>query len=132
MEGDARADDGGEARRRRGAVVCAARRLLKDVFEPVDTGFEAAGRELATTLAPTVAIDSWTVYFTATMSSVGSLIPTSYGSGQQKSAKFPTSKAPISVVFHSFRLIFGRAIISRSALEACMLFPERARAKHSR
>ncbi|KAH8069749.1 metalloendopeptidase [Aureococcus anophagefferens] len=48
------------------------------VFEPVDTGFEAAGRELATTLAPTVAIDSWTVYFTATMSSVGSLIPTSY------------------------------------------------------
>ena len=60
------------------ASKCAARRLLKDVFEPVDTGFEAAGRELATTLAPTVAIDSWTVYFTATMSSVGSLIPTSY------------------------------------------------------
>ena len=52
--------------------------------------------------------------------------------GQQKRAKFPTSKAHISVVFRSFRLIFGRAIISRSALDAWMLFPERARAEHSR
>ena len=43
----------------------------------------------------------------------------------------PTSKAPISAVFHSFRLIFGRAIISRNGLEAWMLFPERARAEHS-
>ena len=34
------------------------------------------------------------------------------------SAKFPTSKAPLSAVFHSFRLIFGRAIISRNGLEA--------------
>jgi len=50
---------------------------------------------------------------------------------QQKRAKFPTSKAPISAVFHSFRLIFGRAIISRNGLEAWMLFPERARAEHS-
>ena len=38
-----------------------------------------------------------------------------------KGAKFPTSKAPISAVSHSFRLIFGRAIISRSALDAWML-----------
>ncbi|KAH8047942.1 hypothetical protein JL720_15964 [Aureococcus anophagefferens] len=38
-----------------------------------------------------------------------------------KRAKFPTSKAPISAVFHSFRLIFGRAIISRNGLEAWML-----------
>ena len=53
-------------------------------------------------------------------------------SGQQKRAKFPTSKAPISAIFHSFRLIFGRAIISRNGLEAWMLFPERARAEHSR
>jgi len=54
-------------------------------------------------------------------------------SGQDKRAKFPTSKAPISVGFHSFfRLIFGRAIISRSGLEAWMLFPKRARAEHSR
>ena len=53
-------------------------------------------------------------------------------SGQQKRAKFPTSKAPISAVFHSFRLIFGRAIISRNGLEAWVLFPERTRAKHSR
>ena len=52
--------------------------------------------------------------------------------GQQKRAKFPTSKVPISAVFHSFRLIFGRAIISRNGLEAWMLFPERARAEHSR
>ena len=37
-------------------------------------------------------------------------------SGQQKRAKFPTSKAHISAVFHSFRLIFGRAIISRNGL----------------
>ena len=53
-------------------------------------------------------------------------------SGQQKRAKFPTSKAPISAVFRSFRLIFGRAIISRSALEAWVLFPKRARAENSR
>ena len=44
------------------------------------------------------------------------------GAGQDKRAKFPTSKAPISAVFHSFRLIFGRAIISRNDLEAWMLF----------
>ena len=38
--------------------------------------------------------------------------------GQQKRAKFPTSKAHISAVFHPLRLIFGRAIISRNGLEA--------------
>ena len=37
-----------------------------------------------------------------------------------------------SAVFHSFRLIFGRAIISWNGLEAWMIFPERARAEHSR
>ena len=42
--------------------------------------------------------------------------------GQQKRAKFPTSKAHISAAFHSLRLIFGRAIISRNGLEAWMLF----------
>ena len=52
--------------------------------------------------------------------------------GREKGAKSPTSKAPLSAVPHSFRLIFGRAIISRSALEARMLFLERARAEHSR
>ena len=52
--------------------------------------------------------------------------------GQDKRAKFPTSKPHISAVFRSFRLIFGRAIISRNALEAWMLCPERARAEHSR
>jgi len=54
-----------------------------------------------------------------------------FRAGQEKRAKFPTSKAPISAVFHSFRLIFGRAIISRNGLEAWMLFLERARAEHS-
>ena len=49
----------------------------------------------------------------------------------EESATFPTSKAPISAVSHSFRLTFGRAIISRNGLEAWMLFPERARAEHS-
>ena len=51
--------------------------------------------------------------------------------GQDKRAKFPTSKAHISAVFHSFRLIFGRAIIFRNGLEAWMLFFERARAEHT-
>ena len=54
------------------------------------------------------------------------------GAGRQKRATFPTSKAPRSAVFHSFRLTFGRAVISRNGLEAWMLFPERARAEHSR
>ena len=53
-------------------------------------------------------------------------------SGQEKRAKFPTSKAHISAVFRSFWLTFGRAIISWNGLEAWMLFPERARAEHSR
>ena len=54
-----------------------------------------------------------------------------FRAGQQKRAKFPTSKAPISAGFHSFRLIFGRAIISRNSFEAWILFSERARAEHS-
>ena len=52
--------------------------------------------------------------------------------GQHKGATCPTSKAPCSAVFHSFRLIFGRAIISRNGVDARTLFPERARADHSR
>ena len=55
-----------------------------------------------------------------------------WAAGQEKRAIFPTSQAHISAVFHSFRLRFGRAIISRNGLEAWMLSPERARAKHSR
>ena len=42
--------------------------------------------------------------------------------GQHKRAKFPTSKAHISAVLHSFWLIFGRVIIPRNGLEAWMLF----------
>ena len=55
-----------------------------------------------------------------------------FQAGRHKRATFPTSKAPISAVFHSFRLTFGRAIVSRNGLEAWMCFPERARAEHSR
>ena len=55
-----------------------------------------------------------------------------FGTGQQKGATCPTSKAPLSAMFHSFRLILGRAVISRNGLEAWALFPERARAAHSR
>jgi aspartokinase len=47
--------------------------------------------------------------------------------GQDKRAKFQTSKPHISADFHSFRLIFGRAIIPWNSLEAWMLFPGRAR-----
>ena len=63
---------------------------------------------------------------------VGERVACSLGTGQEKRAKFPTSKAPISAVFHSFRLIFGRAIISRNGLEAWALITERARVEHSR
>ena len=52
-------------------------------------------------------------------------------SGREKRANFPTSKAPSSAVFSSFRLILGRAIIPRSVLEAWMLFwNARARNTH--
>ncbi|KAH8058155.1 polysaccharide pyruvyl transferase [Aureococcus anophagefferens] len=47
--------------------------------------------------------------------------------GQEKRAKFPTSKAPISAVFHSFRLIFGRATISRNGSTATSSTGSRAR-----
>ena len=52
--------------------------------------------------------------------------------GQEKGAKFPTSKAHISVVFHSFWLIFRRVIISRNGLERERLSLERARAERPR
>ena len=49
-----------------------------------------------------------------------------------KGCEFPTSKAHISVVFHSFWLIFGRVIISRNGLERERLSLERARAERPR
>jgi hypothetical protein len=51
-----------------------------------------------------------------------------YGAGHGRELR----EAPISVVSHSFRLIFGRAIIPWNGLEVWTLFPERARAKRSR
>ncbi|KAH8072132.1 polysaccharide pyruvyl transferase [Aureococcus anophagefferens] len=47
--------------------------------------------------------------------------------GQEKRATFPTSKAPISAVFHSFRLIFGRATISRNGSTTTSSTGSRAR-----
>ena len=52
--------------------------------------------------------------------------------GGKRVRYWPTSKAPISVGFHSFRLILGRLIISRHGLKACMLILERARAERPR
>ena len=40
------------------------------------------------------------------------------GQGSTRVRRWPTSKAHISVVFHSFWLIFRRVIISRNGLEA--------------
>ena len=48
--------------------------------------------------------------------------PPGYAAGQHKRATCPTSKAPTSAGLRSFRLIFGRAIISRDGLAAWMLF----------
>ena len=53
--------------------------------------------------------------------------------GQEKRAKFPTSKAHISAVFHSFWLIFGRGDhLSERSRSVDVFFSERARAEHSR
>ena len=49
--------------------------------------------------------------------------------GRNRVRHWPTSKAPISVVFHSFRLILGRAIISRSGPETRVFFFGNARAR---
>ena len=43
-----------------------------------------------------------------------------------------TSRRPLSAAFHSFRLIFGRAIIPRSTLDAWTLVREGARAENPR
>ena len=51
--------------------------------------------------------------------------------GQHKGAKFSTFKAHISVSFHSFRLIFGRVIISLQDLERWILFLTQSITKHS-
>ena len=49
-----------------------------------------------------------------------------------KESEIPNFKGSYLGRFHSFRLILGRAIISRNGLEAWTLFPERARADYSR
>jgi hypothetical protein len=72
------------------------------------------GRTAVLPTPPTV--DAATAVLAAAGCACAPLAPC--GTGQQKRAKFPTSKAHISAVFHSFRLTFGRAIISRNGLEA--------------
>ena len=52
--------------------------------------------------------------------------------GRKSVRHWPTSRAPISVVFHSFWLIFGRVSISRNGLERECLSLERAPAEHPR
>ena len=52
--------------------------------------------------------------------------------GRKRVRHWPTSKAPISVVFHSFWLIFRRVIISRNGLDRDRLSLERARAERPR
>ena len=52
--------------------------------------------------------------------------------GSNTVRRWPTSKAPSSVGFHSLRLSFRRAIISRSDLERDRLSLERARAEQPR
>ena len=52
--------------------------------------------------------------------------------GRKRVRHWPTSKAPISVGFHSFWLILGRVIISRNGLDRERLSLERARAERPR
>ena len=52
--------------------------------------------------------------------------------GRKRVRRWPTSKAHISVAYHSFRLIFRRVTISSNGLEAQMVFLECARAEHPR
>ena len=114
----------------RRAVDLGEDRVLHVHYERLQDEPEAVARDIYAFLYPTESSPSRekvdeAVHFASFA------VTAARGDGQQKRAKFPTSKAPISAVFHSFRLIFGRAIISRSGLEAWMLFPERARAEHS-
>ncbi|KAH8054422.1 hypothetical protein JL721_10548 [Aureococcus anophagefferens] len=51
---------------------------------------------------------------------------------QRKRVRNSQLQRLILAVFHSFWLIFGRAIISWNGLDAWVLFPERARAAHLR
>ena len=52
--------------------------------------------------------------------------------GQEKGEKFPTLEAPISIVFHSIWLIFGRGIVSRGELKAWMPFCRNPLREHPR
>ena len=67
-----------------------------------------------------------------TFAACGVAAAAAFRAGQEKGANIPTSKARISVVFHSFRLSFGRVIISRNDLERKRFASERARAERPR
>ena len=107
-----------DATERRGCCGSSGRYALEDVPEVLRVGQLYRGCLRAPALDP-VAVDA--------DGARRAMSETALEPGQQKRAKFPTSKAHISAVFHSFRLIFGRAIISRNGLEAWVLFLEHSR-----
>ena len=122
-------------------VASAPRRRVASVAssEPTERGcaamLAAAGAHLETFVqrAELIKTSVWSLELFSGAASLTALDCSSTRcAGQQKRAKFPTTKAHISAVFHSFWLILGRAIISRNGLEAWMLFSERARAEYSR
>ena len=124
-----RASSSGTRRRRRlsaGGLAFLKRMLV------VDPARRPGAGELLQDAYMRSAVPRATVLDTADLAKFAERRKKKFRPGQEKRVKFPTSKAPISAVFHSFRLILGRAIISRSALEAWVLFPKRARAEHSR
>ena len=134
LAGTGLAGAGDNPKRRRISARCA--RLVRSRAAQLDDGSWALvpgvdalndGRGRAAPCT-TLEVDGDGVFEMVASRDLGSGEELTHCSGQE----FPTSKAPISAVFHSFRLMFGRAIISRSALEAWMLFPERARAEHAR
>ena len=107
-------------------VITRARRFY--LMRPVVLAFDRGEGVEATRLRNQKRSELFTSFLKHNIMKIGRKSKISAGArrgrrtGQDKRAKFPTSKAPISAVFHSFRLILGRAIISWSGLDAWMLF----------
>ena len=101
-----------------GAAATAA--LSQDLRQTARDRFRANPWGCAVATPLTAAFVGW---FTNWVGVQMLFYPLAWRAGQDKSATFPTSKAHLSVVFHSFWLILGRAIISRNGLEAWMGFP---------
>ena len=103
------------------------RKLEHDFIGRPRAGVDAA----AGSLSPFGNVESRSGVFLGLAKPAALLCERGLPTGQDKRATFPTSKAPFSAVFHSFRLILGRAIISRNGLEAWMSILDRERAEHS-